>query len=121
MRIVFIAGPYSAISKDLLSLNILQARKAAETLWAAEIAVLCPHLNSSLMEEIAVYSVFVKGYLVMLKALHPDAMLMLPGWELSDGATAERMAAEYYQIPIFYSVEQVLLWASEDLIQEVVV
>jgi hypothetical protein len=40
-----------------------------------------------------------------------DAVYMMPGWEHSKGANAERKEAERHGVPIFYKIERLIEWA----------
>lgn len=102
MRKVYIAGPYRADTPTGVMLNIRQAAKTAERLWAKGYAPLCPHLNSALMDGVAP-EVFLEGDLRWLEVA--DMILLLPGWEKSVGARIERAYADECGLPIVYFEE----------------
>lgn len=101
MNIVYIAGPYGDKSGYLaIDRNIAKAREAAA--WCAEngLGFFCPHLNSAHFEAVTlgVPNTFWREMdLRFLKVC--DWMLMLNGWEQSEGARLERDAfGEKYAI-----------------------
>jgi len=103
MKVVFISGRYS--SKRLIGKirNILRARRWAKCYWELGYAVICPHMNSALMEMRggAPDEVFLRGDREMLRKC--DEIIMIPGWEKSLGAAAERALAKELGIPVMYA------------------
>ena len=100
MQIAYIAGPYRASTKLGVIRNIIKARKVAKKYWRKGYAVFCPHLNSGLMDGIALEEVFLKGDLEFLQ--HADIMVVIPGWERSKGTLGEMEFAKAKGIPIKY-------------------
>lgn len=100
MEIAYIAGPYRANTKLGIIRNILRARKAAKQYWAKGYAVICPHLNSALMDNIAPADTFLRGDLELLQ--YADIMVVLPGWKKSKGTLGEIEFAKAKGIPIIY-------------------
>ena len=89
MKVVYVAGAYrSGKGEHYVLDNILKARDIARQLWLQGYAVICPHANTLLMggDDIP-DSTFLKGDLLFLE--RADMVVMLPGWGLSKGATAE--------------------------------
>ena len=100
MKIVYIAGPYRAKTKLGIIRNILKARKVAKWCWKAGYTVICPHTNSGLMDGCATDEVFLKGGLDLLECA--KLMVVLKGWEKSQGTIAEIEFAKEKGIPITY-------------------
>ena len=100
--LVYVSGKYSGDSHEEISDNILKARKVAIELWEQGHAVICPHLNTSHMEVDCHihYDNYIEGDLMMIARC--DAMVMLSGWEDSQGAVIEKGYAENLRIPIYY-------------------
>jgi len=110
MKIVYIAGPYGDSGGYLaIDRNIACAREAAAALADEGYGYYCPHLNSAHFEVIALEADTAFWYEMDLRFLEvADAMLMLDGWEASDGAQRERGAARARRIPVYYSVPEVV-------------
>jgi len=98
MKVVYLAGPYRAPTIRGIVNNIRRAEKVAIALWQAGFAVICPHLNTQLFDGICDDNVFIEGYLEILKRC--DIVIVLPGWENSEGARKEVAFAEKLKIPI---------------------
>ena len=100
MKIVYIAGPYRAKTKLGIIKNIFKSRKVAKEYWSSGFAVITPHMNSALMDGCAPDEVFLKGGLDLLECA--KLMVVLPGWEKSQGTLAEIEYAKEKGIPITY-------------------
>lgn len=95
MKLIYIAGKYRSDTHYGKYLNIRHAEEVAIKLWREGWAVLCPHLNTALFDD--VYSdvegkVWLAGGLEMLTRC--DAIYLLKGWEESEGTRAEYTLAE---------------------------
>jgi len=108
VKIVFIAGPYGDSSGYLnIDRNIARAREAAAALAEEGYGYYCPHLNSVHFEVIVDDVPVGFWYAMDLRFLeNADAILMLEGWESSEGACQERIAALDLGIPVYYSVPE---------------
>jgi hypothetical protein len=100
MQIAYIAGPYRAKTKLGIIRNVLKARRVAKKYWCKGYAVFCPHLNSALMDGVALDEVFLRGDLEFLK--YADILVVIPGWERSTGTLAEIEFAKARGIPIVF-------------------
>ena len=103
MKLIYIAGPYSAETAWLKKQNIQAAEKAAETVWMLGHAALCPHLNTQYMDGIATYDQFIEGSLLMVERC--DAVLLIDGWQRSTGAKIEKKHAEKHGVPVFIGLK----------------
>lgn len=107
MKVVYISGAYRAFldpdKKSLningMYLNIQKARNVACHLWKAGLVPLTPHLNAMLMDGVCEDYIFLQGDLELLRRC--DAVLLIPGWETSAGAKAEKILAEELDMPVF--------------------
>lgn len=98
---LYIAGPYSADTIELIQKNIDAARSAARDAWTLGWYAYCPHLNTAHFDDLDIpYQVWIAAGLEMLKKC--DAVLMLDRWDKSLGAKAELEKAQTCGIPIHY-------------------
>lgn len=107
--LVYLSGPYSGKNYNEIERNILTAEYFADLLWAKGFGVFCPHSNTRHME-LRVPSVTYEQYMnadsMLLNAC--DAVLMLPDWRNSKGATVERSWAVTRGIPVYESLEDLI-------------
>ena len=90
MKIAYIAGPYRAPTVYELTQNIQRAREAAAEFWRMGYAVICPHLNSGLMDGIIPDDIFLAGDREFMRRMRPgDVFVLLPGWDKSEGTKTE--------------------------------
>jgi hypothetical protein len=87
-RIIYVAGPYSAKTIFGKLRNIYRAWRAARRLWEQGYTVVCPHMNSALMDGAISNDEFILRDLSILGKC--DAIYMLKGWSRSKGARLER-------------------------------
>jgi len=116
--VVYVSGPYTAPTPAGIAANINAARDAAEDLWRAGIAVICPHLNTAWFPEDEGID-YVAGDLAFLSRLTPghDVIHMLPRWQDSEGACRElRFAVRHGLLVEFADRAEVVdpaEWAAE--------
>jgi hypothetical protein len=81
--------------------NITAAKLIAIELWEAGHTVICPHLNTywALAECDIPQDEYVKRDLQIVERC--DGVVMIPGWEQSDGAVTEYMFAKLKDIPVW--------------------
>jgi len=98
VKVAYISGPYSAATEWGVLQNIRRAEAVALEYWRRGYAVICPHKNSAFFGGAAPPDVWLKGDLEILRRLRPgqDVVVMVPGWESSEGALEER--AEAYRL-----------------------
>lgn len=102
MLVAFVAGPY----RDERGIyyvreNIEKARAVSVELWKMGFAVICPHLNTALMDGVLPDYVWLEGSREILKRA-ADVVVMLPGSECSVGSMEEQAAALEEEIGIFW-------------------
>ena len=95
--LVYVAGKYSGD----IDANIQAARDVAIDLWRHGLSVICPHLNTAHFEVDGIgWEDYLDGDEEMV--LRCDAIVMLPNWEQSKGATREHEFAKSNGVPIYY-------------------
>lgn len=103
MPLLYVAGPYS--DRDPLhgiERNINEASRIALEAWEKGWATLCPHKNTGGFHHRTDIpeSVWLSGDLAML--VKCDAILMIPGWEQSNGAVGEKNVALCRGLKVLY-------------------
>lgn len=108
MKAIFIAGAYHGKSPYMeIDRRIRLAERSALALWKAGYGAFCPHLNTAHFEAKALsvpesaYKEFDKR---MLRCC--DAVLALPNWRSSEGATEEIQEAGQLEIPVYFSLRE---------------
>ena len=99
---VYISGLYSNGNTEK---NINTARQTAIKVWEAGFTCLCPHLNTANFEKDCKckYEDYIEGDLELLKVC--DCLLMLKGWEDSNGARKEYKCALENEMLVFSDLE----------------
>lgn len=93
MEVIYVAGPYrDERGAWYIRQNIRRAEDVAARLWQMGYAVLTPHLNTALMDGLLPDEAWLAGGMELLS--RADILVLVPGWDLSAGAVAERIAAE---------------------------
>jgi len=105
---IYIAGPYMGATDEEVNNNVRAARAAAAAIYRKGHAPFCPHTMTSRFERLypdISRETYLETDLEWLRLCH--AILMLPGWERSDGACGEYEAAKQAQLRIFHSVDEI--------------
>lgn len=108
MKVIFISGPYRALTEWDVVQNIRRAELAAVFVWQHGAAALCPHKNTALFGGVSGCpdQVWLEGDCEML--LRCDAVFAIPGWRDSSGATGEVALARENKIPVLFSYNEVI-------------
>ncbi len=114
--LVYVAGPYSAATREKIDINIARA-----TYYGIEVARLggmpvVPHSNTAHAKysEVQPYEFWMLGTAKLLRAC--DAVFMMPTWRASSGAQAEEKLARSLKLPIFFELEVLRLWIAPRVI-----
>ncbi len=100
-KVCFISGPYrSKLGPSGIHDNIEKARAAAIEMWKRGYAVICPHMNSAMMDGACDDPVWLEGDLEFVR--RSDVIYMISGWEDSEGAVAELLEAKMNDLEIIY-------------------
>lgn len=100
MKIAYIAGPYRAKTIRGMVENIRRAETVALSYWKKGYAVICPHLNSALLDGALPDSTWLKGDLEILRRC--DVLVAMKKWRTSVGAKAEVKFAKERGMKIIY-------------------
>jgi len=103
MKLAYIAGPYRPSNGKTVLENIRAAEQVAIKYWKAGYVVICPHLNSAFFDGICDDSVWLEGYLEILRRC--DVVVMVQGWESSVGSCDEHSEAISFGKEIIYDGE----------------
>ncbi|MFA5070102.1 MAG: DUF4406 domain-containing protein [Patescibacteria group bacterium] len=108
MKIVFISGPLTTggrpEDKNYVRNNVKEAEKYQIALVNAGIGCFCAHTHTAdhhAKGSLAPETFYYEMDFEFLKRL-ADALLAMPGWEKSKGATKEVEWAKENKLPIFY-------------------
>ena len=108
MRVIYLAGPFRASNSWEIEGNVRRAETLALEVWRSGAACICPHTNTRFYQGAADDDVWLLGDLEILKRC--DAVLMMPDWACSTGASHERRMAITYEIPVFETIETLRSW-----------
>ena len=97
MKLIYIAGPYSAPKESGVFDNIMRARAKALELWRQGYAVICPHTNTGWLP-LSLDEV-IGGDLEILNRC--DAIYLLRGWRMSKGSVREWKRAISLKLTIY--------------------
>lgn len=104
MDIAYICGPYRASTPSGIVANIRRAEAISIEYWCKGYAVICPHKNTALFDGLADDGVWLEGAKEFIRRMIPgrDVVVMVPGWEDSEGSKDERSLAMDLGIKIIY-------------------
>lgn len=99
--LVYVSGPYRhPKGTAYVEENIRKAEEVAKELWQMGFAVICPHANTRHFDGIVTADDFIAGDLVMVERC--DLVVMLPGFQHSEGARKEMAHAIRNEVPVFF-------------------
>lgn len=113
MILVYIAGPFSAPTREGVEANILAANRLGVEVARRGYMPVIPHANTGFpeMESVQPYSFWIEGTLALMRAC--DCVLLLPNWLDSSGARGEVEEALRCSMPVFTGLRQLDAWAEE--------
>ena len=111
MKRIYIAGAYSANNVITALDNMRKGMRLATKVFLIGHAPFCPwldfHFQLMLREgETITVEDYYKYSIAWLKV--SDAMLLVPGWQVSKGTKAEMEIADKMGIPIYYDIEELM-------------
>jgi len=109
---IYVAGPYSANNVLDVLRNIGRGEKACAELFSLGYAPFCPwHDKSYVMDRFDDEFTVQQFYDYSMAWLEvSEAILVLPNSENSEGTQNEIKRAKELNIPIFYSIEELIMW-----------
>ena len=111
MKLIYIAGPFRALTAWQIIKNIFRAACVALDAWKAGFSVHCPHLNNGIFQGELPESVWLNGDKEVVKRC--DALLLVEGWEKSEGTKDEMRLAQEMDIPVFDELKDLIRWRDE--------
>lgn len=103
--LIYVAGKYRAATREAVAANIEAARQvgieAARLGWYPVI----PHANTGHMEDDLQHAdqFWLAGTLELMTRC--DAVVLVPGWETSEGTRGEIAKADQLQIPVYRTLD----------------
>lgn len=101
MKIVYIAGPFSATTELERNENCTRMERVAAEVWRLGAVAVNPNGNSRHLKDFIPYRTILEGDLVLLSRC--DAVMLVKGWATSHGALKEIAHAQSLGIPVFKS------------------
>lgn len=98
--LVYVAGPYTATTRDEVECNIMAAELVGIMIAQLGGMPVIPHCNTSApaFERVQPYEFWIAGTMALMYRC--DAVVMVPGWRESKGATCERAEAMRIGMPV---------------------
>lgn len=98
--VFYVAGPYRAMGVWQQELNIRRAENVAQDLRRVGQFVICPHTNCRFSDCNVSDAQYIAETLELMRRC--DVVLVLPGWEDSEGTQGEIAEAERRKMPVFF-------------------
>lgn len=104
--LVYVAGPFRGPDHWAIAENIRKAERVALEVWKAGYAAICPHANTMHFQNALPDEVWLEGDLEILQEC--GAVVLVEGWERSEGTKVECARAQELGIPVYFSVKDFL-------------
>lgn len=110
MKLIYVAGPFSAPTREGVEENIMRAESLAVDVALLGACPICPHANTShpAFEKAQPYQFWIDATLEMLRRC--DAVIFTRNWQKSSGARGEHEDAVRRGQPVFYSIGELQRW-----------
>jgi len=108
MKVVYIAGPFTAPTPHEIEYNIRDAEYVGLEVAALGMSALVPHSVGRFAVGTFDEAYWYEATMAQLRKC--DAVMMVPGWEESIGAKQERDEAIALNIPVFEILDDLKLW-----------
>lgn len=108
--LVYVAGAYSAADRAGVEAHIARAVDVGVEVARLGAMPVIPHANTAdpRFEAVQPYLFWLEGTSALLAAC--NAMILVPGWESSNGARREYAQAQDERKPIFHRASDLALW-----------
>lgn len=109
MRIVYVAGKFTAPTRAGVEANIAAAERVGLEVAHLGCMPLIPHTNTAHpgFELAQPYQFWIDGTLELLRRC--DALITVSGWESSNGAKGEVVEAQRLGKPVFHSIAELAI------------
>ena len=114
---VYVAGPYNAPDVIGVLANIRRGMDLSIKVLQMGLAPFCPWLDWLFGVKADITIEQYKEYSMTWLRVS-DAVLLVPGWEASEGAKAEVAEASKFGIPCFETLEELLQWREDSALVE---
>lgn len=113
MKVIYICGPIRNDNAEIQKRNIGKGILAAKAIWQAGGGAICPHMNAYFDapandNPASEQTKALEADLALIGRC--DAILALPGWQRSVGASAEVCFARGEGIKIFDDLKEAVEW-----------
>lgn len=109
---VYVAGPFRAKTPWLIEQNVRRAEEMALEVWKLGAVAVVPHMLTRQFQDMLPDQVWLEGLLSLMSTC--DVVLVLPGWERSEGTKAEIVEAQRQTKHVFYSLKALADWLKAD-------
>lgn len=100
MKVAYVAGPYREPTTIGIVQNIRRAETVALKYWKLGYAVICPHMNTALLDGSFPDDVWLDGDFELIRRC--DVLVAMDGWRKSQGATTEVKLALALGLEVIY-------------------
>ena len=97
---VYVCGPHRSITPEGVDLNIRAAETVSRKIFQAGAFSVCPHVITRGHEEAQGEEFWLRSTLDLLRKC--DAIVILDGWEISEGCVREVQVARDLKIPLYW-------------------
>ena len=120
MKKIYVAGAYSANNVLDVLQNIGKGKHYCAQIFAMGHAPFCPWSDEDFAKLLWSKTLTVRQFqdASMLWLEASDALFLVPGWENSKGTKAEIKRAEQLNMPIFKTLDQILVWSENQEVWE---
>lgn len=108
--LVYVAGPFRAVTPWTVEQNVRAAEAIGFALAGVGVVPVIPHTMFRFFDKTQTDRFWLDGTLELLRRC--DAVCLLTTWEQSAGARGEKTEADRLGLPVFRSVDDVAKWAA---------